>query len=176
MLILLEHLVFCLLLTCDVSPASMALQGLISSAETLLTGVATEMPADKYTFAPSGGEFRGVRSFAKQIKHAAAVQYLVANSILGEAVTADMSEERGPDVVRTKAEVEAYLAGSFDALHRAAATVDDRNAFAPVKGVFNSKPATRAGLIAGVVAHSSNHYGQIVEYLRMNGIVPPTSR
>lgn len=176
MMTLLKHVVFCLLLAWDVSPAANALQALISNTEKLLTGVANEMPADKYDFVPSGGEFRGVRSFGKQLKHAAAVQYLVANSVLEEPVTADMSDERGPDQVRSKADIVAYLRGSFEALHRAAATVDDRNAFAPIEGVFGSTPSTRAGLIAGALAHSSNHYGQAVEYLRMNGIVPPASR
>ena len=172
----LKLLVFCLVLSWEVSPASTALQALVLTTETLLMGVANEMPADKYDFVPGGGEFRGVRSFAKQLKHAAAVQYLVANSILGEAVTADQADERGPDAVRSKVEVIDYLQGSFEALHRAAAGVDDRNAFEPIKGVFGSQPATRAGLIAGVLAHSSNHYGQVVEYLRMNGIIPPASR
>jgi len=176
MMTLLKHVVFCLLLAWDVSPAATALQALISNNEKLLVGVANEMPADKYDFVPTGGEFRGVRSFGKQLKHAAAVQYLVANSLLGEPVNADMSEERGPDAIRSKADVVAYLQGSFDALHRAAATVDERNAFAPIAGVFGSAPATRAGLIAGALAHSSNHYGQVVEYLRMNGVIPPESR
>ena len=173
---ILKTLVFCLVLTWDGSPASTALQALVSTSETLLMGVANEMPADRYDFVPSGGEFRGVRSFAKQLKHAAAVQYLVANSILGEAVTADQADERGPDTVRSKSDVIEYLQGSFAALHMAAAAVDDRNAFEPIKGVFGSQPATRAGLIAGVLAHSSDHYGQVVEYLRMNGIIPPASR
>jgi hypothetical protein len=176
MLPFLHHVVFCLLLAWDVSPAAVALQALVSNTETLIMGVANDMPADRYDFVPAGGEFRGVRSFGKQLKHAAAVQYLVANSILGESVNAEMSEERGPDSVRAKADVIAYLRGSFEALHRAAATIDERNAFAPIAGVFSSAPATRAGLIAGALAHSSNHYGQIVEYLRMNGIVPPASR
>jgi uncharacterized damage-inducible protein DinB len=158
------------------SAAAAALQGLISNTETLVTGAAREMPAEKYDFAPAAGEFRGVRTFAKQLKHASAVQYLVAVSILGEPVTAEMSDERGPDSVKSKEDVVKYLEGSFAALHRAAATVDEMNAFAPIKGVFGSAPATRAGLIAGALAHSSNHYGQIVEYLRMNGIVPPASR
>lgn len=169
-------LVFCLLLSWDASPAATALQGLVSSTEKLMMGVATEMPADKYNFVPADGEFRGVRSFGKQLKHAAAVQYLVANSLLGEPVNAEMSDERGPDSVRTKPEVIAYLQGSFEALHRAAATVDERNAFAPIKGVFGSAPTTRTGLVAGALAHTSNHYGQVVEYLRMNGIIPPASR
>ena len=106
----------------------------------------------------------------------AAVQYLVAFSILGEPVSAEMSDERGPDSAKSKEDVVKYLEGSFAALHRAAATVDDMNAFAPVTGVFGSAPATRVGLIAGALAHSSHHYGQIVAYLRMNGIVPPASR
>lgn len=176
MLTLLKHIVFCLVLAWDVSPAQAALQALVSNTEKLMMGAANEMPAEKYDFVPAGGEFRGVRSFAKQLKHAAAVQYLVANSISGEPVNAEMSDERGPDSVRSKAEVIAYLQGSFEALHRAAATVDDRNAFARVAGVFSSAPATRAGLIAGALAHSSNHYGQAVEYLRMNGMIPPESR
>ena len=78
---------------------------MIAGIEKQLTGVAREMPEDKYEFAPTAGDFRGVRNFAKQIKHAAAVHYLVAASMLGEPVTPDMSDERGPDSVRTKAEV-----------------------------------------------------------------------
>jgi|SRR5579872_1195528 len=176
MLTLLKHVLICLLLAWDASPASRALQALISDSERLVTGAADEMPADQYDFVPACGEFRGVRSFGKQLKHLAAVQYLVANSILGEPVTAEMSDERGPDQARSKSVVVAYVKGSFAAMHRAAAAVDDRNAFEPIKGVFGSAPATRAGLIAGVLVHSSDHYGQLVEYLRMNGIVPPASR
>jgi uncharacterized damage-inducible protein DinB len=149
---------------------------MITGTEKELIGVAREMPEDKYEFAPTQGEFRGVRNFARQLKHAAAVQYLVAASILGEPITADMSDERGPDSVKTKAEVLKYLEDSFAYLRRAASTIDDRNAFTPIKGVFGSAPATRIGLIVLAVSHSSNHYGQVVEYLRMNGLVPPGSR
>jgi uncharacterized damage-inducible protein DinB len=156
--------------------ASQVIQRLIASSEKQITGVATEMPEDKYAFAPTAGEFRGVRTFLKQVKHAAAVNHLVALSILGEPITADMSDERGPDSVKTKAEALKYLAESFAALTRAAATIDEKNAFASIKGVFGSAPDTRMGLIAAALAHSSNHYGQMVEYLRMNGLVPPGSR
>lgn len=145
----------------------------IAGVEKQLTAIAEEMPADKYDFAPTHGAFRGVRNFAKQIKHAAAAQHLVAATILGEKVTADMADERGPDAVKSKAEVLRYLTESFAALKRAAAAVDDKNAFEPIKGPFGSKPTTRVSLIVLAVAHSSNHYGQVVEYLRMNGLVPP---
>jgi len=153
--------------------ATQAIQGMIAGVEKSVTGVATEMPEDKYTFVPTNGAFRGVRNFAAQIKHAAAVHYLIAATILGEPVTADMSDERGPDALKTKADVLKYLADSFAYLKKAAATIDEKNAFQPIKGVFSSAPETRIGLIVVAVSHTSNHYGQVVEYLRMNGLVPP---
>src|SRR4029450_4260856 len=147
----------------------------IANAEKELTGVASEMPDDKYEFAPTQGAFRGVRNFAKQVKHAAAVNHLVAATILGERITADMSEERGPDSVKTKAEIVKYLQDSFANLNRAAATIDDKNAFTPLKGASASDDS-RMGLVILALTHSSNHYGQLVEYLRMNGLVPPQSQ
>jgi uncharacterized damage-inducible protein DinB len=156
--------------------ATQTIQELIAGIESQLTGVAQEMPDDKYEFAPTQGAFRGVRNFAQQIKHAAAVHNLVAASILGEPVTADMSDERGPDSVKSKADVLKYLAESFAYLKKAAATIDEKNAFSPIKGVFGSKPTTRLALIVLAVSHSNNHYGQVVEYLRMNGRVPPRSQ
>jgi uncharacterized damage-inducible protein DinB len=133
------------------------------------------MPDDKYEFAPTQGAFRGVRNFAKQVKHAAAVNHLVAATILGERITADMSEERGPDSVKTKAEIVQYLKDSFANLNRAAATIDEKNAFAPLKGASASDDS-RVGLVILALTHASNHYGQLVEYLRMNGLVPPQSQ
>jgi DinB superfamily len=156
--------------------ATQTILDMIGSVEKSITGVATEMPEDKYGFAPTQGAFRGVRNFAAQIKHAASVHNLIAASLLGDPITADMSDERGPDAVKTKAEVLKYLADSFAYLRKAAATVDEKNAFAPIKGVFGSAPQTRIGLIVVAVSHTSNHYGQVVEYLRMNGLVPPTSQ
>src|SRR4029453_7060552 len=156
--------------------ASQTVLDMIGSVEKSITGVATEMPEDKYGFAPTAGAFRGVRNFAAQIKHAAAVQHLIAASLLGDPITADMSDERGPDSVKTKADGLKYLADAFAHLKKAAATVDDKNAFLPIKGVFGSAPSTRIGLIVLAVSHTSNHYGQVVEYLRMNGLVPPTSQ
>jgi uncharacterized damage-inducible protein DinB len=156
--------------------ATRVILDMITGTEKQLIGVAQEMPEDKYGFAPTEGAFRGVRNFAGQIKHAAAVHYLVAASILGEPITADMSDERGPDTVKTKAEVLKYLEDSFAYLKRAASTIDDRNAFTPIKGVFGSAPDTRIGLIVVAVTHTSNHYGQVVEYLRMNGLTPPRTQ
>jgi uncharacterized damage-inducible protein DinB len=149
------------------------LMGSIAAAERELTGIATEMPDDKYQFAPTAGAFRGVRNFAEQVKHAAAVHHLVAATILGDPITSDMADERGPDSVKTKADVLKYLNDSFAQLKKAAATIDEKNAFVAMKIGSESVSDTRMGLMLVALTHASNHYGQIVEYLRMNGHVPP---
>ena len=153
--------------------AAQVMRELIAQTEKEMVGVAEEMPADKYDFAPTQGLFRGVRTFAKQIKHAAAVQHLAAASLLGEPITAEMAEERGPDSAITKADIVKYLKDSFAALNRAAGTIDEKNAFVPIKGAFGLNPETRVGTMMVALTHSSNHYGQMVEYLRMNGHAPP---
>jgi uncharacterized damage-inducible protein DinB len=157
-------------------PASHVADEWITRSETQLVAAADAMPADKYSFAPTSGEFRGVRNFARQVKHVAAVNYLCAAGILGEQAPADAADERGPDSARTKAEIIKYLKDSFVYLHKAAATIDEKNAFEPIKSPFGQGNQTRIGLAAAALAHSSNHYGQMVEYLRMNGIVPPASQ
>jgi hypothetical protein len=69
----------------------------VSEAEKKLLGVAEAMPATKYTFAPSDGEFKGVRTFAQQVKHLAATDYILAAGILGVEPPADAGDEMGPD-------------------------------------------------------------------------------
>ena len=153
------------------SSASRLVDDVIGTTEKRLTGIATEMPADKYEFAPTKGPFRGVPNFARQIKHAAAVQHLVAATILGERITADMSEERGPRLRQDEGGGSRLPQRSpFALLKKAGATIDEKNAFAPIK---SGSPETRMGLMLLALTHSNNHYGQVVEYLRMNGHTPP---
>src|SRR4029453_3604433 len=90
----------------------------VAGMEKQLVGVAEAMPADKYSFAPTNGEFRGVRNFARQLKHAAAVHYVIGAAILGEAPPADAADERGPEALKTKAEVTKYLQDSIVYLRR----------------------------------------------------------
>lgn len=148
----------------------------LGGVEKLLLGVAEVMPAEKYSFTPTNGEFRGVRNFAKQLKHVAAVHYVIGAAILGEAPPADAADERGPDAVKTKDEITKYLKDSLAYLHKAVATIDEKNLLEPIKGPFGQGAETRLGLLMGALAHSSNHYGQMAEYLRMNGIIPPASQ
>jgi DinB superfamily len=166
-----------LLMSCDVAfaqkqPVRQALDEWISIVEKQVVDVADAMPADKYGFAPTSGEFAGVRTFAEQLKHLAANNYGMAARIEGRKPSADESNETGPASVKTKAEIMTYLRGSFTALHKAVAALDDVQAATVATG---DKHDT-IYLAVDAVAHSFNHYGQLVEYLRMNGIVPPASR
>jgi len=144
----------------------------ITSSEKQLVGIAEDMPEDKYNFAPTNGEFRGVRNFAKQVKHVGAAIQLASAGILGDPVPADAADERGPDSARTKAEIIKYLKDSYAYLRKAATTIDEKNAFESLKNPFGQGLRTRVSLINAALVHSANHYGQMVEYLRMNGIRP----
>lgn len=144
----------------------------VTYSEKELVGIAEDMPEDKYNFAPTNGEFRGVRNFGKQVKHAATAMQLIAAAILGDPVPADAADERGPDSARTKAEILKYLKDSFAYLRKAVATIDEKNAFELIKNPFGQGQQTRLGLLTIALMHSSNHYGQMVPYLRMNGIRP----
>ena len=148
----------------------------ITNTENHLVPVANAMPEDKYSFAPSNGEFKNVRTFAEQPKHLAANNYRQAAVILGEKPTADQINEQGSDSVRTKAEIVGYLKGSFASLHRAVATINEKSEVEPINGTSGTWQRARLGLAIDAMAHSFDHYGQVVEYLRINGIVPPDSR
>src|SRR6185437_12386179 len=90
----------------------------IANTEEHVVPAADALPEDKYSFAPPTtiGEFKGVRTFAQQVKHFAAANYWMAALIMGTTPTRDMSGEMGPDSVRTKAQIMVYLKGSFAAL------------------------------------------------------------
>ena len=78
--------------------------------------------------------------------------------------------------MKTKADIVNYLKDSFAYVHKAIQTIDEKNLVEPVKSPFGEGTVTRLGLATSVVAHCFDHYGQMVEYLRMNSIVPPASR
>jgi hypothetical protein len=90
----------------------------------------------------------------------------------------DAGDEEGPDSVVTKQQHITYLKGSFDAVEKAIDAIRARRI--PVRSSpispFQGATATRLSLIAESLIHSYDHYGQMVEYLRMNGIVPPASK
>src|ERR1700751_2426678 len=103
-----------------------ALQVLLKVTEKEIVSAADAMPADKYGFAPSDGEFKSVRSFGQQVKHLAATNHILAAAALGEEAPADAGDEVGPETVRTKAEILDYLNSSFAHLDKAIEAIGDR--------------------------------------------------
>jgi len=146
----------------------------VTRTEQLLVPAADALPEPLFDFRPAGDGFRGVRSFGEQVKHLAAANYQLGSRVLGEQPPAGTHDETAPDSVRTKAQIMEYLRGSFRCLHRAADRVSESNLDEPI--AVGRDTQTGVGLLIDAIAHSQNHYGQMVEYLRMNGIVPPASR
>jgi uncharacterized damage-inducible protein DinB len=148
----------------------------VTNMEREFTSAAAAMPEDKFGFVPSTGEFKGVRNFGEQIKHVAAVNYIFGAAILSEKPPVDVGDESGPASLKTKAEILTYLKDSFTYVHKAIATINEKNLVEPLKSPFGEGSVTRLGIATSVSGHGFDHYGQMVEYLRMNGIVPPASR
>jgi uncharacterized damage-inducible protein DinB len=162
----------------DAQREKRALQVFLKSVQTQIVSVADAMPAVKYRFAPTDGEFKGVRTFAQQLKHLAATNHILAAAALGEETPADAGDEMGPETVRTKSEILDYLNASFAHLGKAIDAIDEKNAMvksSPISPMKDSE-TTRLALTVEALIHAFDHYGQMVEYLRMNGIVPPASR
>lgn len=155
---------------------TMILDHTVSNLESEFVPAADAMPEDKFSFAPTNGEFKSVRSYAEQIKHVAAVNYELGAAILEEKSPVDLNGEAGPASISTKADVLKYLKDSFEYVHKAIATINESNLTGTVRSPFGEGKVSRMGLATTVAWHGYDHYGQMVVYLRMNGIVPPASR
>jgi hypothetical protein len=155
-----------------------AMQSLSKVVEKEITSAVDAMPADKFGFAPTDGEFKGVRTFGEMVKHLSATNHILAAAALGEEPPSDAGDERGPENVRTKPEILAYLRSSFVHLNRAIEAIGQTNIpvnASPISPLKRGE-VTRSALITESFVHAYDHYGQMVEYLRMNGVVPPASR
>jgi uncharacterized damage-inducible protein DinB len=146
-----------------------AVDQLLSQVEGEMVPLVEAMPADKFNFAPTNGNFKGVRTFAQQVQHVISVN----NRLYSTAASIPP-----PDVqvrnLKTKAQLVQGLKDSFTFAHRAVATLTSQNAWETMKPIDGI--STRAGIMAFAVVHMNDHFGQMVEYLRMNGIIPPSSR
>jgi uncharacterized damage-inducible protein DinB len=160
------------------SPAK-ALDKMLGMFEYQAMGVVKAMPADKYGFAPAAGtfaagsaeKFDGVRTFAEEITHLISANYYFYGAISGVKPDVDM---KALGALTKKDDIVKAFAASFEFAHKAIATITAENAFVGIKPIDGMD--TRASLAAFGVAHGYDHYGQMVEYLRMNGIVPPGSK
>src|ERR1700737_591653 len=149
----------------------------VSNIEKLVVDAAEAMPEEKFNFSPEGlsipgADYKGVRTFALQVRHVAASNYFLWSSVTGDKIPEDYKGGNGPESLKSKAEIIKFLKDSFALGHKAAATLTTQNMLEPAGGA-KLVPLPPA---AFVVAHAFDHYGQMVEYLRMNGIVPPASR
>lgn len=155
---------------------SKSFDGMLSGFEKEMVPLAKAMPAEKYDFAPSaaifvsgqGSEYTGVSTFRAMVLHVAEENYNYSSSLSG--LKPDVDVKAITSIKDKDGAVEALVA-SFVFAHKAMGTLTSQNAFEGVHGTN-----TRASLAGSMVAHANDHYGQLVEYLRMNGIVPPASR
>jgi len=162
----------------DAQQEKRALQSLLKIAEKEIISTVDAMPADKFGFAPTDGEFKGVRTFGQMVKHFSATNHILAAAALGEEPPADAGDELGPEGVRTKAEILMYLKSSFIHLEKAVQAVGQTNIAVNASPISPLKrgEVTRLALITETLLHAYDHYGQMVEYLRMNRVVPPANR
>ena len=149
----------------------------ITNVEKQIVGLAEAMPESKFSFSPEhlglpGSDYKGVRTFAAQLKHIAASNYFLWSSLTGDRFPDDFLGGDGPERLRSKADILGFLRASFTLGHKAAATLTNENALQTAKAT----KLTRFEAATFAVSHAFDHYGQMVEYLRMNGIVPPASR
>ena len=162
----------------DARQEKRAFESLLNLVEKQIISAVDAMPADKFGFAPTDGEFKGVRTFGQMVKHFSATNHILAAAALGEEPPAEAGDELGPESVRTKAEILAYLKGSFVHLDKAVEAIGQTNILVNASPISPLKrgEVTRLALITETLLHAYDHYGQLVEYLRMNGVVPPASR
>lgn len=135
-----------------------------------VVGAAEAMPADKYDFAPTAGKFDGVRTFGAEVQHIAEANYFFFSGF-GLSGAPDDAKLKA---LKSKDELVQALKDSFDFAQKGIDTITPQNAFMEVN--MGKMKMTRAGVATLCPAHSMDHYGQMVEYLRMNGIVPPASQ
>lgn len=149
----------------------------VSAIERLVVDAAEAMPEDRFTFSPEslnivGSNYKGVRTFGQEVTHIAASNYALLAPVTGEKFPPDFLGGNGPAALKTKAEILKFLKDSFALGHRAAAALTAQNMLEPPAG--GKRP--RLHLVTFSVSHAYDHYGQMAEYLRMSGIVPPASR
>ncbi len=149
----------------------------IENVEKEILDAAEAMPEGRFDFSPEtlkipGSDYKGVRSFALQVRHIAASNYFIWSPVTGDKLPQGLKDGNGPENLKTKAEILGFLKDSFALGHKAAASLTAENMLQTPE---HSK-SSRLRLTTFAVAHAFDHYGQMVEYLRMNGIVPPASR
>jgi uncharacterized damage-inducible protein DinB len=137
------------------------------------------MPPEKFDFSPEslripGSDLAGVRTFATQVRHVAADNFAIWAPISGKPEPAGIDAPNGPAGMTSRAEILDFLDRSFAFAHEAARHLTSENALELVE--FRGRKVTRLSLVVLAFTHAMDHYGQMVEYLRLSGTAPPGSR
>jgi hypothetical protein len=154
----------------------------LTNLENDVVPAADAMPEDKFNFKPTndlikGSEFTGVKTYADQVKHIAVTNELIVACLNGQPQPVpDAESDLGPTKLTSKADIMQYLKDSFAHAHEAFTKITKTNIVGQVRNPFGKGTRPRLGLTIIILGHTQDHYGQMVEYLRMNGIIPPASR
>jgi hypothetical protein len=157
-------------------PVSPAIERQFNKIERDILSSSEAMPESQFNFTPENlniknSDFKGVRTFAGQIMHLATDNILIWSAINGDAVRPDIQDVNGPKTIKSKKDVIDYLKSSFETGRKAIATLTTQNAMDLIE--FRGRKLSKLDLAFYALTHANEHYGQMVIYLRMCGIIPP---
>lgn len=166
-----------LVMLCLMLPSAALAQDTISdairdgwnAAKRNLTRATDAMPDARFNFKPVDT----VRTYGQIVAHVAGANYIFCAAARGEK--APFAEDHFEKTATTKPAVAKALADSIAYCDAAYKSLDDRRAAEMVAAPFGSGKAARASALIGNTGHLQEHYGNLVTYLRINGIVPPSS-
>jgi uncharacterized damage-inducible protein DinB len=163
----------------SIPPFARAIDAEIQNVEDPFVAIAEAMPEDRFGYSPEslklpGSDFKGVRTFAAQVRHVAADNFAIWAPIAGKPEPPNLQAPNGPPEMTSRAEILKFLRDSFAFSHEAARNLTSENALQLVE--FRGRRVTQLSLVVLALTHVNDHYGQLVEYARMCGVVPPGSR
>jgi uncharacterized damage-inducible protein DinB len=156
-----------------VKPAASPSQAVLESWNDIgrkLLAMAEDFPEDKYDFKPTPAQ----RSFAEQLLHASNANYFFTNLVRGEKPPAEEDPKR--EQYKTKADVVAFVKKAFADGAAAIKAKGDKGMTDIIVDPFAHQQVRISDAAYGFIEHSGEHYGQLVGYYRLSGLVPPESR
>ena len=132
--------------------------------------MAEDFPEDKYDFKPTPAQ----RSFAEQLLHAAGANYFFTSPAMGRKPPSEEDPKR--DQYKTKADVVSFVKKSFADGATAIKAKGDKGMSDLLVDPFSHQQVRVSDFAYGFIEHDGEHYGQLVGYYRLAGLVPPESR
>lgn len=158
-------------------PAAQVYENQLQTIQREVLSLAKAMPADKYNFAPTSGNFTGVRTFGVEVRHLATVMDMLSASILDEKVPVEIGKDlNGSESINTKDQIVKYFEDALAYAHKAVGTITEKNLLDNMKSPFGRGTMQRMAAANMISYHTYDHYGQMVVYARMNGVIPPASQ